>query len=99
MSRFRLDHPNSDLFHRSEWDAPGSISCFYVFYRLLMAVVMVGGLATYVFWQINDLGFKMLIYLTNQGFLLLTIHYVLYAFIILYRAMGFRPKTMSFMYK
>ena len=50
MSSFRLTNPNPDLFHRSEWDVPGLISCLYVIYRLAMAIIMVGGLAAYVFW-------------------------------------------------
>ena len=99
MSTFRLTNPNPDLFHRSEWDAPGSISCLYVIYRLLMAIIMVAGLATYIFWQMDELGYKMMIYLTNQGFFLLTLHHLLSAFIVIYRVMGARPKEMSFMYK
>ena len=99
MSCFRLTNPNPDLFHRSEWDAPGSISCLYVVYRLLMAIIMVGGLAAYVIWQIDDLGYKMMIYLTNQGFFLLTLHHLLQAFIVVYRVAGYKPKEMSFMYK
>merc|ERR1719419_1817664 len=81
MYSFRLSHENPDLFHRSEWDSPKSISC------------------AYVFWQIDGLGFKMMIYLTNQGFFILTIHYVLYAFIVIFRFMGYNPKVMPFLYK
>jgi hypothetical protein len=77
----------------------GSISCLYVVYGLPMAIIMVGGLAAYVFWQIDDLRYKMLIYLTNQGFFLLTLHHLLQAFIVVYRVAGYKPKEMSFMYK
>merc|ERR1712098_625173 len=99
MSCFRLTSPNPDLFHRSEWDRPETISCLYVIYRLLMAIIMVVALVSYVIWQIDGLGYKMMIYLTNQGFFVLTIHHVLYALIVVYRVMGFKPKEMSFMYK
>ena len=99
MSCFRLTNINPDLFHRSEWDKPGTISCFYVMYRLGMAIIMVAAMIAYVLREMEELGYKMMIYLTNQGFFLLTLHHVLFALIVVYRLMGFKPKEMTFMYK
>jgi len=79
---FSLKHDNVDQFHRSMWNKPGDISLGYVIYRVAVALVMVAGIAAHIGSTLDTLGSKWLIYMTNQGITLLTIHYVIYAGII-----------------
>jgi len=42
--KFSLNHHDTDLFHRSEWDGGDVISAWYVIYRVSLAVFMVTGI-------------------------------------------------------
>ena len=84
-SLFSLNHPDVDLFHRSQWDSPGVSSLWYVIYRSTVALLMVAGVVAHMVSTADTLGGKWFIYMTNQGILLLTIHYVIYAIIVVKR--------------
>jgi len=80
--KFALSHPEVDLFHRSQWDKQDEPSLGYVIYRVIVAIGMVAGVAAHIGSTTDTLGSKWLMYMTNQGILLLTIHYVIYAGIV-----------------
>ena len=85
-----------NLFHRSEWDSgAGAVpSTAYTVYRLAMAAFMATGVTLHIVATLDTLGIKWLIYMTNQGILLLTIHYVLYAGIV--TANFFLPRGLTY---
>ena len=81
--KFSLNHPDVNLFHGSEWarsraHRPG----WYLVYRIVMALLMLAGVVAHILSTADTLGAKWLIYMTNQGISLLTLHYVLYAIIV-----------------
>lgn len=84
-SKFTLQHADPDLFHRSQWDTPGQPSGWYCVYRSALAGVMLVGVAAHAASTKDTLGWKWFIYMTNQGILLLTINYLVYAGIVLGR--------------
>jgi len=98
--KFKLNHHDLDRFHRSEWTDPGVFSAWYVIYRVVLAALMGGGVVAHVY--LNKPSPKWLIYMTDQGITLLTIHYVLHAFLVLW-AKCRRPRsdgrTLPFLYK
>ena len=87
-SLFSLNHPNADLFHRSQWDPPGVTSLWYVIYRITVALLMVAGVVADIVNDSTTLGAKWIIYMTSQGILLLTVHYVIYAIIVVQRRLA-----------
>jgi len=80
--KFALTHPEHDRFHRSQWDKQALPSRAYTIYRVVLAIGMVAGVAAHIGSTTESLGTKWLMYMTNQGILLLTIHYVVYAGIV-----------------
>lgn len=86
--KFKLQHYDSDLFHRSEWDGRGKISHWYTVYRIVLAVFMLTGVVLHFSSTQDTLGSKWFIYMTNQGIGLLTLHYLIYAGIVLGRRLG-----------
>jgi len=81
--KFGLHHHDSDLFHRSEWDGQGVTSTWYVVYRVCVALFMVTGAVCHFVSTLETQGMKWFIYMTNQGISFLTIHYIIYAGIVL----------------
>ena len=79
-----------NLFHRSEWDsgAGGVPSTAYTVYRLAMAAFMATGVTLHIVATLDTLGIKWLIYMTNQGIGLLTLHYLVYAGIVVGRRLA-----------
>jgi len=98
--KFKLNHHDLDRFHRSEWTDPGVFSAWYVIYRVVLAALMGVGVVAHVY--LNKPSPKWLIYMTDQGITLLTIHYVLHALLVLW-AKCRRPRsdgrTLPFLYK
>jgi len=80
--KFLLQHDEPNLFHRSEWDKAGTPSVWYSVYRVVLALFMVIGIILHFLSTLHTLGAKWFIYMTNQGISLLTIHYILYAVIV-----------------
>ena len=78
--QFSLHHPDVNLFHRSEWSSPANRPVWYMVYRITVAVLMVSGVLAHA---ITTSSFKWFIYMTNQGITLLTLHYVIYAIIVI----------------
>ena len=85
-SLFSLNHPNPDLFHQSQWDPPGVTSLWYVIYRITVALLMVAGVVVVIVTRVSVA--KWFIYMTSQGILLLTVHYVIYAIIVVQRGLA-----------
>ena len=83
--KFGLHHHDVDLFHRSEWDGQGITSGWYVVYRVCVALFMVTGVALHFVSTLDTLGTKWFIYMTNQGISFLTLHYIIYAGIVVGR--------------
>jgi len=82
--KFSLHHTNVGQFHSSQWSKSGTTTLGYVIYRVVLASLMVAGIVAHIvkFSETNP-GHKWLIYMTNQGITLLTLHYVLYALIVI----------------
>ena len=89
--KFGLNHHDTDLFHRSEWDGGGVTSTWYVIYRVVLAIFMVTGIVCHFVSTLDTQGIKWFIYMTNQGISLLTIHYIIYAGIVLGRRISSSP--------
>jgi len=86
--KFLLQHKQPDLFHRSEWDKTGTPTLWYSVYRVILALFMVIGIILHFLSTLNTLGAKWFIYMTNQGISFLTLHYILYAGIVLRHHFG-----------
>ena len=82
-AQFSLHHPDVNLFHSSEWSSPATRPVWYMVYRITVAVLMVSGVLAHAITTADTLGSKWFIYMTNQGITLLTLHYVLYAIIVI----------------
>merc|ERR1711973_1029973 len=83
QEKFKLVHSNVDLFHSSEWEGDDSHpSTWYAVYRTCLALAMVTGISLHFVSTLETLGSKWFIYMTNQGISLLTLHYLLYAGIV-----------------
>jgi len=80
--KFSLVHEDADLFHRSEWDDEDGPSTWYVVYRVILALFMATGVTLHFVSTLDTLGIKWFIYMTNQGIGLLTLHYLIYAGIV-----------------
>merc|ERR1711936_1334318 len=92
--KFRLVHSDVSLFHSSEWERDDCHpSTWYVVYRIVLALAMVTGISLHFVSTLETLGSKWFIYMTNQGISLLTLHYLLYAGIVLGKKM--RPDAFS----
>jgi hypothetical protein len=55
----------------------------YALYRLAIAVIFVGGITAHM--VNSSMGAKWFIYMTDQGIMLLTVHYILDAVLVLSR--------------
>lgn len=86
--KFRLQHGHPDLFHRSVWDGSGAPSLWYTIYRVTLALFMLTGILLHFVSTLDTLGTKWFIYMTNQGILLLTVHYLVYAGVVVGRRLG-----------
>lgn len=87
--KFLLTHEDSGLFHRSEWDrSKHGPSTAYTAYRIVMALFMSTGIALHFVSTLDTLGIKWFIYMTNQGIGFLTLHYLIYAGIVVGRRMS-----------
>jgi len=84
--KFFLNHHDFDRFHRSEWDDPGVGSGWYLAYRVILALLMVAGVLAHALSTTDSLGVKWFIFMTNQGVSILTIHYIFYACIVVWRS-------------
>jgi len=92
--KFRLVHSDVSLFHSSEWERDDCHpSTWYVVYRIVLALAMVTGISLHFVSTLETLGSKWFIYMTNQGISLLTLHYLLYAGIVLGKKI--RPDAFS----
>ena len=80
---FSLQHPDVNLFHSSEWSSPAHRPVWYMVYRITVALLMMAGVLAHAITTADTLGVKWFIYMTNQGITLLTLHYVLYAIIVI----------------
>ena len=90
--KLSLHHADMGLFHSSQWSPPPTTTPVYVAYRLVLAGLMVAGVIMHMCDV--EVPSKWLIYMTNQGILLLTIHYVLYAGIV--TANFFLPRGLTY---
>merc|ERR1712080_566999 len=71
--KFGLNHSDPDLFHRSQWDGQGKPSNWYVAYRVVLAGLMLAGVIAHI---VNYPDVRWIIFMTDQGITLLTIHYL-----------------------
>jgi len=85
---FSLVHEDATLFHRSEWDIGDEPSNLYCVYRVAMAMFMAIGVTLHFVSTLDTLGIKWFIYMTNQGIGLLTLHYLIYAGIVVGRKLS-----------
>lgn len=72
----------------SVWDGSGAPSLWYVAYRILIALFMLVGVLCHFVSTLDTLGIKWFIYMTNQGIGLLTLHYLVYAGIVVGRRLA-----------
>jgi len=94
--KFGLHHTDVSLFHSSQWSSEGSNHWGYAAYRVGLAVLMVAGITAHIIEFTGDNpGWKWLIYMTNQGITLLTLHYILYALIVVFNTLSHRGTTYS----
>jgi len=102
--KFSLHHTNVDRFHSSHWSSTGTTTGLYVIYRWVLAILMVAGIIAHIIdFSEKNPAWKWLIYMTNQGISLLTVHYIIYATITLLNYLlprGFEYNaTLPFLYK
>jgi len=102
--KFSLHHTNVDRFHSSHWSSTGTTTGLYVIYRWVLALLMVAGIIAHIIdFSEKNPAWKWLIYMTNQGISLLTVHYIIYATITLLNYLlprGFEYNaTLPFFYK
>ena len=93
--KFSLQHHDVDLFHRSEWDGQGVTSTWYVVYRVCVALFMVTGVVCHFVSTLETQGMKWFIYMTNQGISFLTIHYIIYAGIVVGKKISSGPTPLG----
>lgn len=86
--KFLLQHHQPDRFHRSVWDGSGAPSLWYTIYRILLALFMLTGVLLHFVSSLDTMGSKWFIYMTIQGISLLTVHYLVYAGVVLGRRLG-----------
>ena len=84
--KFSLHHADMGLFHSSQWSPPATTTPGYVAYRLVLAGLMVAGVIMHMCDV--EVPSKWLIYMTNQGIGLLTLHYLVYAGIVVGRRLA-----------
>ena len=66
-----------------QWCPEGRVSVCYMLYRMMIAIIFVAGITAHM---VNSKqGAKWFIYMTDQGILLLTIHYIIDAILVLSR--------------
>ena len=66
-----------------QWCPEGRVSVWYMLYRMMIAIIFVAGITAHM---VNSKqGAKWFIYMTDQGILLLTIHYIIDAILVLSR--------------
>ena len=94
FKKFSLHHPDVNLFHGSAWASSSSRPTWYPIYRVILALLMLAGVLAHVITTADTLGSKWLIYMTNQGISLLTIHYILYAFLVVFATL--RPNSVIY---
>jgi len=75
LNYFSLEHDNPALFRTAQWGRKGRVSLPYICYRAALALFF--GVTYAVLWIMSVYPSKWLIYLTNQGLLLLVLHYTL----------------------
>ncbi|XP_059078303.1 uncharacterized protein LOC131876820 isoform X2 [Tigriopus californicus] len=81
--KLSLDHPEKDRFDRSQWCPPGRVSTWYMMYRVFVAIMFVSFVICHIIaFPIPE---KWIIFMTDQGVLFLTLHFVLYAALVLTR--------------
>ena len=78
-----LHHNEPENFDRSQWCPPNVVSGYYVLYRLTMALLFSSVIVVFIYIQLND--GKFFIFLTNEGLLFLTFHFVIEAVLVLKR--------------
>lgn len=103
-----LDHDQPDKFDRSQWCPPGRVSTTYAVYKVLLAAIFMGTIAGHI--TNSQLGAKWFIYMTDQGFLLLAIHFLLESILVACRwtwersqqgdtGLSYHTKPINFVYK
>lgn len=81
--KLSLDFPEKDRFDRSQWCPAGRVSTWYMMYRVFVAVVFVAFVICHIIaFPIPE---KWIIFMTDQGVLFLTFHFILYASLVLAR--------------
>ena len=74
------------LFYDFQWDGTElAVKTWYMIYRVLMAVLFTVIVIVFGVTTRDTLGLKFFIYMTNQGFMLLTLNYIFHASLVFIR--------------
>ena len=74
------------LFYDFQWDGTElAVKTWYMIYRVLMAVLFTVIVIVFGVTTRDTLGLKFFIYMTNQGFMLLTLNYIFHASLVFLR--------------
>ena len=84
---FRVDLRSVCLFHRSQWDHPGATSNWYLVYRLVMFMLVGGGVLLHILSEREQMQMqaRWLLFLSHQSILLLAVHHFIYVVIVAHR--------------
>ena len=82
---FRVDLRSVGLFHRSQWDRPGATSSWYLVYRLVMFMLVGGGVLLHILSEREQMQARWLLFLSHQSILLLAVHHFIYVVIVAHR--------------